>query len=69
MKKFAERTADLLFDFARFIAATVIIGRVFVSLDVAKITNADFVLAISLFSVALLFGYVFDFLSVKRGQK
>jgi len=65
MKRFSERTADLLFDFSRFVIATVIVGRVFVSLDNVKVSNGDFVLAVALALAALALGYIFDYQSLK----
>jgi len=69
MRRFSERTADLLFDFAKFVFATVIVSRLFVSLDGAKNTDYDFVLAVSFSAFALALGYAFDYYSLKRGKK
>ena len=69
MKSFSERTAELLFDFFKFVVATVIIGRVFGSLGNVEITDSEFILAVILAFAALAFGYVFDNLASREGGK
>ncbi|MCL2844650.1 MAG: hypothetical protein FWE23_04265 [Chitinivibrionia bacterium] len=66
---FSERLAGLLFDLSRFVFATVIVGRLFVSAGNAQITDGDFIVAIIVASVSLISGFVFDKLSSKGGKK